>query len=102
MTLIADVANALHGVVDPELGIDIIELGLVYEILDEDDTLSVTMTMTSDQCPMGEVMLAATRACLLNGWPDREVTVAYTPVPRWSPAMISELGRNMLGLESAG
>ena len=100
MNLVADVANALHGVVDPELGIDIIELGLVYQITDEDNALAVMMTTTSDQCPMGEVMLAATRACLLHGWPDRDVTVAYTPEPRWSPAMISELGRDMLGLDS--
>ncbi|MGE0570386.1 MAG: metal-sulfur cluster assembly factor [Dehalococcoidia bacterium] len=101
MSLVADVANALHGVVDPELGIDIIELGLVYQITGEEHALAVTMTTTSDQCPMGEVMLAATRACLLNGWPDRTVTVAYTSVPRWSPAMISELGRDMLGLDTS-
>lgn len=99
MTFISDVVNALHTVVDPELGIDIIELGLVYDIRTEGCSLHVTMTTTSDQCPMGEVILAATKGCLLHGWPGRKVSVSYTAVPAWTPAMISELGRDMLGLD---
>lgn len=101
MTIAAEVANALHSVVDPELGIDIVELGLVYDILAEGGQLRVSMTTTSDQCPMGDIMLAAARACLASSLPDYDVSVAYTLVPRWSPAMISELGRDMLGLPPA-
>ncbi|MCA9830323.1 MAG: metal-sulfur cluster assembly factor [Dehalococcoidia bacterium] len=101
MTIAAEVANKLHSVVDPELGIDVVELGLVYEILAEGGHLHVSMTTTSDHCPMGDIMLAAARACLASGWPDHHVSVEYTFEPRWSPAMISELGRDMLGLPPA-
>ncbi len=98
MTTDAEVLEALRGVVDPELGINVVDLGLVYGVAVDDGSIRVTMTTTSDQCPMGDVMLAAARACLAANWPAHEPDVVYTAEPPWTPARISMDGRRMLGI----
>jgi len=98
MTTDVEVLEALRSVVDPELGINVVDLGLIYGVAVEGTSIEVTMTMTSEQCPMGDMLLAAARACLATTWPGSEPDVVYTAEPPWTPARISPEGRRMLGI----
>ena len=91
----ADVREALHQVIDPELGIDVIDLGLVYGI--EIDSLGraiITMTLTTPACPLTDLIedeCAATLAGLVE-----EFRIDWTWQPRWTMDMITPEGRDQL------
>ncbi|MGK4255178.1 metal-sulfur cluster assembly factor [Bifidobacterium pullorum] len=91
----ADVREALHQVIDPELGIDVIDLGLVYGI--EIDALGraiITMTLTTPACPLTDLIedeCAATLAGLVE-----EFRIDWTWQPRWTMDMITPEGRDQL------
>lgn len=91
----ADVREALHQVIDPELGIDVIDLGLVYGI--EIDALGraiITMTLTTPACPLTDLIedeCAATLAGLVE-----EFRIDWTWQPRWTMDMITPEGREQL------
>lgn len=90
-----DVREALHQVIDPELGIDVIDLGLVYGI--EIDALGraiITMTLTTPACPLTDLIedeCAATLAGLVE-----EFRIDWTWQPRWTMDMITPEGREQL------
>ena len=90
--------DALRAVIDPEAGMNIVDLGLIYRIEVVDDALQVDMTMTSPACPMG-YMIAEEAASVLraqlsaNLRPD--VRVVWSPP--WEPAMMSEEARRHFG-----
>ena len=67
------VRDALRSVVDPEAGINIVELGLVYDIRHADGVVAVDMTMTSPACPMGEMIMDDARAAIAPLLPDVDV-----------------------------
>jgi metal-sulfur cluster biosynthetic enzyme len=88
----------LRQVVDPEVGADIVDLGLVYEIDIAPGRVRVAMTMTSPACPMGEMILDDARAALAAGLPrDWRAEVALVWEPPWSPALMSERTRRNFG-----
>jgi len=82
------VYRRLVRVIDPELGLSIIKLGLVYDMEIEDGAVTVIMTMTTPACPLGEVLTRDVQR--LVGELPWVTTVAVRIVwePRWSPAMI--------------
>ncbi len=91
------VKEALTGVNDPEIGMNIIDLGLVYDIvIDGEDNVKVEMTLTSPGCPLGEVITqqvdAAVRAV---GAKSAEVEIVWSPP--WTPEMMSEEAKERLG-----
>lgn len=90
--------NALYQVIDPEIGINIVDLGLIYEIecLGSGD-LRVEMTLTSEGCPMGDVIQQDIQYRLEERFPDRNIELQLTFEPPWTPDMISEAGHEMLG-----
>jgi len=92
--------DALSQVFDPEIGIDIVNLGLVYDVqLDEGGVLDIEMTLTSPYCPLGNVIQAqAHAACTsLPGVADVKVNIVWTPP--WDPrTMASEEARLELGI----
>ena len=91
--------DALRGVYDPELYLDVVSLGLVYDLRSEDDRLVVEMTMTTPGCPASEVLPEMARAAIadaVDGVVDVEVHVVWDPP--WSPAMIDERAARALGL----
>lgn len=98
MTTEAEVLDALQNVIDPELGIDVVTLGLVYRVVVDEREIHVDMTTTSDECPMGEMLLGAAQACLAVTWPELTPEVHYTDTPPWTPARISPRGRMLLGI----
>lgn len=93
--------QALRRVYDPEVGINIVDLGLVYRLEWVGDCLQADLTMTSPACPMGESIAseaeAALQACLPAGC---EVQLQLVWEPPWSPERMSEKARLELGWES--
>ncbi|WEV64752.1 metal-sulfur cluster assembly factor [Bifidobacterium sp. ESL0732] len=91
----ADVREALHQVIDPELGIDVIDLGLVYGIeIDEKGRAIITMTLTTPACPLTDLLedeCASTLAGLVE-----EFRIDWTWQPRWTLDMIRPEGREQL------
>ncbi len=92
----ADVWDRLLLVEDPELGVDIVNLGLVRDVTLQDATVRVLMTLTSIGCPIAEDLEAAVKARLQEVSGVKEVTVAFTFEPPWSPEAITEDGRDQL------
>lgn len=91
----ADVREALHQVIDPELGIDVIDLGLVYGIeIDELGRAIITMTLTTPACPLTDLIedeCASTLAGLVE-----EFRIDWTWQPRWTMDKITPEGRDQL------
>lgn len=94
----AVVLETLRQVIDPELGCNIVDLGLVYSIDITGSTVSVTMTLTTPGCPMHESISWGVKEALLNldGVAQAEVQVVWDPP--WHPSMMSELGRAATGV----
>jgi metal-sulfur cluster biosynthetic enzyme len=93
-----DVLRALRAVVDPELGIDVVSLGLVYAAERDGERARVVMTMTSPACPLGEVLVEDARAAVEAMVPGvRHVTVELVFEPPWTPERMSPEAREQLG-----
>ena len=93
------ILNALEEVIDPELGIDIVNLGLIYELdLDEEGTCKVVMTFTDTACDCAESLPIEIVARLkeIDGIEDVKVEVTWSPA--WKITRISRYGRIALGL----
>ena len=90
---------ALREVHDPEVGLNIIDMGLVYEVAFRADTgvVEVLMTLTTPSCPAGETILEGVHRRLARVDGVQDVVVELTFEPRWSPADISDAGRAQLG-----
>ena len=93
--------RALADVVDPELGIDIVELGLVYAVEIDAHAVAVTMTLTTAGCPLHDVIVnGVERALSRAGAPRVEVEVVFEPP--WEPGRIGMGGLRELGAPGAG
>ncbi|HWC36743.1 MAG TPA: metal-sulfur cluster assembly factor [Mycobacteriales bacterium] len=94
-TTVEDVMEAMHDVVDPELGINVVDLGLVYGVtLDAEQTAVVDMTLTSAACPLTDVIedqAAEALEGLTNG-----VRINWVWMPPWGPDKITPEGREQL------
>ena len=82
----ARVLESLAGVVDPELGLSIVDLGLVYGVRIDGARVAVTMTLTAPGCPLHEVMAEWARAAVAAIPGVERVDVAITFDPPWTPA----------------
>ena len=92
------VLAALQDVIDPELGVNVVDLGLVYGVLAREDRIRVLLTLTSPACPLGSVLTGAAVAAIKDAFPRVErVDVDLVWDPPWSPARVSEAGREQLG-----
>ena len=93
-----DIRNALKGVKDPELGLDLVVLGLVYDIEVTDPDVKVTISLTSPMCPVAGQIVDETKAAIeaVDGVEGAEVELTWDPP--WTPERISPLIRASLGL----
>jgi metal-sulfur cluster biosynthetic enzyme len=90
-----DVIEAMKDVVDPELGINVVDLGLVYGVtVDDANIATVDMTLTSAACPLTDVIEDQTRAALLEVVDDFRINWVW--MPPWGPDKITDDGREML------
>ena len=87
------VLETLRQVIDPELGCNIVDLGLVYSARIDGTNVVVVMTLTTPGCPMHESIAQGVRTALLNldGVTDVDVQIVWEPP--WHPSMMSEQGR---------
>ena len=90
------VEEALKGVIDPEIGVNIVDLGLIYglEKADEDESLLINMTLTSAGCPLTDVLEEQT-AEALDGVVDA-FRINLVWMPPWGPEKITEDGREQM------
>ncbi|MBK9035743.1 MAG: metal-sulfur cluster assembly factor [Myxococcales bacterium] len=95
--VVAPIRAALAQVLDPELGIDIVELGLVRVVLVTTGVVQVTMTTTSPACPLGETLVDEVVARVRAVPGVVEVDVALEWEPPWGPDDMSEAARVALG-----
>lgn len=93
-----DVRSALKGVKDPELGLDLVVLGLIYDIDIDGSSVKTTISLTSPMCPVaGEIVEQVRQAVAgVEGVEDADVHLTFEPP--WTPERISPLIRASLGL----
>ena len=94
MVVDEDVLEAMRDVVDPELGINVVDLGLVYGVQVILDTAVIDMTLTSAACPLTDVIEDQTRAALDGVVSDFRINWVW--MPPWGPDKITDDGREML------
>jgi len=92
-----DVRKELKQLMDPELDVNVVDLGLIYEIDVIDDRIEILMTLTTPACPMAGVFDEMVRQEVAHLDGINEVEVEITFDPKWSPEMVSEEGRDKLG-----
>ncbi|GIO44519.1 metal-sulfur cluster assembly factor [Paenibacillus apis] len=91
------IRELLKDVYDPELGVNIVDLGLVFDIRDQGDSVYVQMTLTTPGCPMHDTIVGGVRRVLEDSLGISEVEVELVWEPRWSPHMMSEDAKRELG-----
>ncbi len=89
-----DVLEALKDVVDPELGINVVDLGLIYGVALEDNSVTIDMTLTSAACPLTDVIEDQTQIAL-DGLVD-SFRINWVWMPPWGPDKITDEGREQL------
>ncbi len=89
--------EAFKTVYDPEFGVSIEDLGLIYDIRIDGDVALITMTLTSMYCPAGDVILAGVKAAAeaIPGMARADVTLVFEPL--WTPERLSVAARRTLG-----
>ena len=83
---------------DPELGCNIVDLGLVYGILIEAGKVAIKMTLTTQGCPMHDSIAWGVKAALMNLPEVEDVSVEIVWDPPWNPAMTTDYGRECTGI----
>lgn len=90
-----EVLEAMRDVVDPELGINVVDLGLVYGVnIGDDNVVTIDMTLTSAACPLTDVIEDQTNSAL-EGMAE-QVAINWVWLPPWGPDKITEDGREQL------
>lgn len=90
--------EALRQVVDPELMINVVDLGLIYQVEQDDGKVAVEMTLTSPACPVGPQLLQQAKMALeqLDDVDEAEIRLVMTPP--WSPERMTDDARDQLGI----
>ncbi len=89
------IAQLLKTIVDPEVAVNIIDLGLVYEITFDQDNkkIHVVMTLSTRGCPLGDTITQNVQVVLEANYQDFEINVELVWDPEWTPEMITDEGR---------
>ncbi len=97
MASVDEVTDALREVIDPELGLDFVELGLIYDVDVDGPTVRVTYTLTSPGCPIGPQVSEQIEEFVgeLEGVQDVQPTMTFSP--SWTPERMSEDAKFALG-----
>lgn len=99
MATIDDVYAELRQVYDPEIPVNIVDLGLIYDVKLDGPTCNIQMTLTSQACPEARTIpeVMKRRCNTLDGVENTEIDIVWEPA--WSPQLISPAGREILGIE---
>lgn len=92
-----EILEILKEVYDPELGINVVDLGLIYEIFySAEEGIHIEMTLTTPNCPMAEAVEEDVKKKVENRFPDQHILVIIVWVPAWNPDRISPEGLRKL------
>jgi metal-sulfur cluster biosynthetic enzyme len=93
-----NVLDALRQVIDPEIGCNIVDLGLIYDVAITGTKVTVQMTLTTPGCPMGESIAQGAQSALLGIAGVEEAAVEIVWDPPWQPSMMTDIGRAAVGM----
>ena len=93
-----NILKVLHKVYDPEIPVNLVDLGLIYEVEIRDQAVHIKMTLTATACPMKHKIAENVRLAVeaIDGITEAQVEIVWEP--RWNPEMISPAGRIALGM----
>lgn len=91
------VNTALMQVIDPEVGINIVDLGLVYDISVTGNRIMVALTLTTPACPMGNQLISDARQVLQASFETASLDIRLVWEPRWQSSMMTDKARQILG-----
>lgn len=93
-------ANGLYDVIDPEIGLNVVDLGLIYQLDfdDEQKLLFCKMTLTTQFCPMGESIQTGVTNSLQTSFPDYQININLVFDPPWDASHISPAGLDFLNM----
>ena len=99
MVTVYNVRDVLKNVYDPEIPINVVDLGLIYDVQVDEGNVAVAMTLTAPGCGMGPFIAQQAEWAIseIDGVEDVEVEMVFDPP--WSPEMISEDGKKLLGID---
>ena len=99
MATTEEVYTELKQVFDPEIPVNIVDLGFIYDVIIDGDTCRINMTLTSQTCPEAQAIpdMVKRRVNTVDGISETEVTIVWEP--QWTPHLISNEGRKILGME---
>lgn len=90
--------DALKTVIDPELGINIIDLGLVYKIQYSDDIgIQIEVTLSTKGCPMADIIMDDIQTTLAGKFPEEKINIELVWEPTWTPDFMTPAGKFALG-----
>ena len=93
-----DIREALRQVLDPEIGVNIVDLGLVYRIEVDGARVRIAMTMTSPACPLADYLKELVTSAIVDRVPDvADVDIVVEWDPPWDPDMMSDEARRQIG-----
>lgn len=94
----SQVYEALRTVLDPEVGVNVVDLGLVYAVDCDDQGVRVKMTMSTPACPLGESIIEDARAAIRNAVGDKvNIAIELVWEPEWTPERMTDVARDALG-----
>lgn len=96
-----EVIEAAKQCYDPEIPVNVWDLGLIYDIKAESETVHITMSLTSQACPAAQALPDALKAKVMEQTGVKDVKVEVVFDPPWTPERISEEGKKKLGIEEA-
>lgn len=91
------VMQKLSEVVDPEIGLNIVEMGLVYSVEINDDSVNIKMTLTAPGCPLQNTLVSIAKDAVQNIPGVKNVNIQIVWDPPWHPSMMSEEAKRKLG-----
>jgi len=92
------VLNSLENVIDPELNLNIVELGLIYDVIIREDVILVRMTLTTPGCPMHDSILQWVERQLQTSYPQYRIFIDLVWEPQWTPEKMSLEAKNKLDM----
>lgn len=93
-----DVLETLKSVIDPEIGLNIVDLGLVYDVQISEHMILIIMTLTTPGCPMHGSIVDWVQRIVSMSFPNKLIDVQLVWEPRWTPDKMSEEAKRQLGI----
>ena len=90
--------DILSCVVDPDVHVNIVDLGLIYSVRYNNNQITIDMTLTSPTCPMADFLQESAKDAVKRIYPEKTIVINLTFDPPWNSNMISEKGKMELGL----